>query len=166
MPLPPARRDHDGEAGPRQGFAGFRMTGKDPATWARFRQNLLARIEALFAQLAEDEPAGSWLLDQAKEFGTLALDAAKAQLRKPGLDAAKIEAEVVKLYAEREKALADARKTHAEARKLEIENTVNELQSCLVMTKVFLIGEGGEEAILMGRQVNQMLEALKAISGK
>ena len=35
---------------------------------------------------------------------------AKAQLRKPGLDAAKVEAEVAKLYAEREKTLAETRK--------------------------------------------------------
>jgi hypothetical protein len=141
------------------------MTGEDPQQWAEFRRKLLDRISVLFDQLAVDQPAAPWLREQAKEFGALALDYAKAQLRKPGLDAAKVEAEVAKLYAERERTLAEARKAHAEARAKEIDNVSRELQLALGMTKALLIGEEGDEAILLGLQVEEMLTALKAIGG-
>jgi hypothetical protein len=161
----PARRDEPGLPTPRQGYAGFSMTGKDSQKWAEVRQKFLAKIQVLFEQLGEDQPAGAWLREQAKEFGALALDYAKAQLRKPGLDAAKVEAEVAKLYAEREKTLAEARKAHAEAHAKEIDNVVKELRLSLGMTKAMLIGEEGDEAILLGLQVEEMMAALKAIAG-
>jgi hypothetical protein len=160
----PARRESPTPLAPREGFAGFGLSGKDPVKWAEFRQSLLVQVQVLFEGLARDQPGSGWLKEQAKEFGALALDCAKAHLRKPGLDAAKVEAEVAKLYAEREKALAEARKAHADARSKELDNTIRELRLCLGFTKAMLVGEQGDEVILLGMQLDAMIEAVKALA--
>lgn len=158
----------DGDEAPteRQGLAGFQLTGKDPEKWAKFRDELFIKFQGLFDQMAEESPESHWLRDQAKEFGALTIDFAKGHLRKPGLEAAKIEAEVADLYASREQKIAAARKIHAESRAVETENKVRDLRITLSMFRAMLIGEKGDEAILIGRQIDYMIEALKAVSMK
>jgi hypothetical protein len=91
------------------------------------------------------------------------LDYARAKLEKPGLENAKIEAEVLRHYAEREKALAEARVKNAEAEKAELANTVKKLKIALGAAKVLLIGEDGDEAALFSLQIDEFLRVLKEL---
>jgi hypothetical protein len=154
-PKPPTRRE---------GYAGFQVTGKDQALWKKLHASLLAKVHHVIEQLAEDDAGLNWLQEQAKEFGSLALEHAKAKLRKSGVEVEKIEAEVSKLFAEREKALAEARKTNAEAKAIEVQTAIKELRVALGMTKAMLIGERGKAAVVFGQQIDAMLEALKVVA--
>jgi hypothetical protein len=159
----PARRDEAGLPATRQGYAGFQVTGKNPDLWKKLHLKFIAKIEQVIEQLVEEDAAQNWLQEQAREFGTLALDHMKAKLRKSGLEAEQIEAEVAKLFAEKERVLAEARKTNAEARAIEIQNEVKELRLALGMAKAVLIGEQDEVSIVFGQQIEAMLNALKAV---
>jgi hypothetical protein len=78
----------------------------------------------------------------------------------------KIEAEVGKLYAEREKTMAEARKLKAEAKAIEIQNSIRQLRLALECTKALaLVGKDGEEAFAIGRQIDALIDALKAVAG-
>jgi hypothetical protein len=152
---PPARRE---------GYAGFQVTGKDPDLWKKLHAKLLAKVHQVVEELAEEDGAHKWLQEQAQEFGSLALEHAKAKLRKSGVEVEKIEAEVSEIFAKREKALAEARKTNAEARAIEVGTAIKELRMALGMTKAMLIGERGKAAVVFGQQIDAMLEALKVVA--
>lgn len=67
----------DVSAPQRHGYTDFPMTGKDLETWAKSRRELLGKIQAIFAQRVEDQPAGAWC-EQAHGGGeALALDDAE-----------------------------------------------------------------------------------------
>lgn len=146
------------------GYAGFQVTGKDPNLWKKLHATLRAKVHQVVEELAEEDGSHKWLQEQAREFGSLALEHAKAKLRKSGVEVEKIEAEVSKLFAEREEALAKARKTNAEARAIEVGTAIKELRVALVMTKAMLIGEKGKAAVVFGQQIDAMLEALKVVA--
>ncbi len=156
----------DGRSTParREGFAGFQVTGKDPELWKKLCTGFQAKLYHLVEQLVEEDAGLNWLQEQAREFGSLTLEYAKAKLRKSGVEVEKIEAEAAKLFAEREKALAEARKTHAEARAIEVGTAIKELHMALGMTKAMLIGEKGKAVVVFGQQIDAMLEALKVVA--
>jgi hypothetical protein len=156
----PVQRDGAQVPAPREGFAGFQVTGRSPGLWLKLRSQFVAKVE----QLVEQDAGLGWLQEQAKEFGTLALEHAKARLRREGAEVEKIEAEVAKLFAEKEKVFAEARKTNAEARSLEIKNSMMELRVALGFTRAMLIGDPTEEAVVFGQQIDAMIDALKAVS--
>jgi hypothetical protein len=161
----------DGPPAPREGFAGFRVTGNDPALWVKLREKLLTKVEQLVELVQSDDPAAEWVREQAKDIRDGALDYVKAKLRKEGAQVEHIEAEVAKLFSEAEKAHADAFKTREEGlrvreerRALAVRTRIKELRLELGMTKAMLIGQKGKEAALFGRQLDAMLEALKVLA--
>src|SRR4051794_2399744 len=117
--LPDLRGGDDADE-PREGYAGFQLTGKTPGLWNRLRGKFMARVEQLVELVQSDDPAASWFREQAKEFRDGLLDHVKEKLRKEGLQSERIEAEVAKVYAEAEKSRAEARKVNAEARSIEV----------------------------------------------
>jgi hypothetical protein len=118
----------------------------------------------LVQQLLQEDATSSWLQEQAKELGGLALDFAKAKLRREGVEVQEIEARVGKLFAEKEKTIAEARKTNAEARAIEIKNVMTGLRFALGATKAMLIGDQSAEAVVFGQQIDAMLDAIKAVA--
>ncbi|WP_165251193.1 hypothetical protein [Paludisphaera soli] len=169
-PLPP-EADYQVSPAAREGFAAFQVSGKNPALWVRLRAKFMTKVEQLVELVQSDDPAATWMREQAGELRDGALDYVKAKLRKEGAQVEHIEAEVAKLFAEAEKASADAFKTREEALKVredrrasEINTRILALRFELATTKAMMIGEKGKEAALFGRQLDAMLEALKELS--
>lgn len=156
--------------GARSGYVGFQLTGKDPAKWGEFYFKLFARIEQLVEFIVQEDDTRSWLASQAKDLTTLAIDSVKAKLSKTNLKAEEIDAEVVRLLADQEKVWAEARKIDSEARKInaearaiELDTKIKELRVALSISRAMLIGDRNKPVLLLGRQVDAMLESLNSL---
>jgi hypothetical protein len=143
-------------------YVQINVRGEDPGTWKRLRGSLVSTIQQMLGSLADVAESGK-VREEARKISVAALEYARAKLEKPGLENAKIEAEVLRHYAEREKALAEARVKNAEAEKVELANAVRKLKLSLGAAKVMLIGEDGDEAALFSLQIDEFLRVLKEL---
>ena len=55
----PVRREDPDLPAPREGFAGFQMTGKTPATWQELRPQFISSIKLLVEQLIQQDDTSS-----------------------------------------------------------------------------------------------------------
>ena len=138
------------------------VRGLDPTKWQQFRGTLIKTVMDICSGLSDVANSGK-LREEARDISLAALDYAKAKLEKPGLENAKIEAEIREKYAEIEKKHAETRKVSAEADKADYENTVRKLKLSLGMAQVLLMGEDGDEAILFSLQIEQFLRIMKEL---
>lgn len=139
------------------------VKGKSPVVWEANRKKLLHAIERVLDQIGNNDDKTAWFKEQAKVVTSSLMDHARARLAKAGLENERIEAEVSNLYAQREKELAVARKTHAEAESTELDNAAKQLRLILSLTKVMLLGDTSEEAILFGQQIDAMMDDIKCL---
>jgi hypothetical protein len=139
------------------------VRGKSQELWAGLRSKLMAKVQEVLNSTL-DHKRGTTVREEAREFTAALLDFAKAKLQMPVVEVEKAAAEVAKLYAERQKELAEADKIHAEADAIRLETNIRELTLTLALTKAMLVGEPGEEAVLLGRQVDAFLEAVRDLS--
>lgn len=136
------------------------VRGETPVIWQQLRGTLMISIQQLLAGLGDFAESGK-IREEAKNISLAALDYAKAKLEKPGLENAKIEAEIREKYAEIGKKHAETRITAATADKAEFENTVRKLKLSLGAAKVLLIGQEGDEAALFSLQIEEFLRIVK-----
>lgn len=135
------------------------IAGKSPELWNSLRSKLFKAVET-FLDSTIDTVDNKTIRDEAKEFTHALLKYGKDKLAKSGLENDKILAEVDLLYSQKEKELAEARKLNAEAQKIEFDTAIKKLRFSLKFTKVLLINEPGEEALIMVRNVDQFIEIL------
>jgi len=141
------------------------VMGKSPKSWAELRAKLLSSLYKLIDDISEGQGC-SWFEARAAEFSRAILDYAKAKLARPGIENEKTLAEVGDLYAERERKLAETRRIHAQADAQELETELKRLTIALKMTKVMLVGDPGDEAMLFGRQIDGLLAAVDQVRGE
>jgi len=152
-------RDHD------EGFIHFEVGGKTDELWGELRKKFIKALHALLDSTI-DFKRRTTVREEAKEFSSALLEYARQKLAKAGYENVLMDAQVQVLYAEREKKRAETRKVDAEARAIEHETAVKELKHCLMLTKAMLIGEDGQEALLLGKQVGEFLETIKEIESE
>jgi len=133
--------------------------GKSPELWSNLKEKLLRAIHS-FLDTTIDGVDNKTIREEAKVFSHALLKYGKDKLEKAGLENDKILAEVDFLYSQNEKELAEARKLNAEAQRIEFENAIRRLRLSLKMTKVMLISEPREEALIMVKNVDQFIEIL------
>jgi hypothetical protein len=141
------------------------VTGKDSDRWRKLKSKLFNAIDQLLDSTIDHE-RNTTVREEVKQFTSAALDYARQRLAKQGLENDRIEAEVFQLYAERERTLAEARKINAEADEQELQTRVKKLRLILSATKIILISEPGEEAILFGKEIDRFLQALNEEFGR
>ncbi|MCW5776579.1 MAG: hypothetical protein KIS87_09085 [Phycisphaeraceae bacterium] len=146
----------------RKQIARVDVRGKDPALWANLRTKLLARINDILDRTADHE-RGTTIREEARQFTSALLDFARSKLAREGAEVQKIEAEVGEIYAKRLRTLAEADKLSAEAEAQRLRNSVTELCTALALTKAMLVGEEGEEALLLGRQIDEFLVVVREL---
>lgn len=135
------------------------IAGRSPKVWNNLKEKMLIAINS-FLDSTIDTIDNKTVRDEAKEFTHALLKYGKDKLAKAGLENDKILAEVDLLYSQKEKELAEARKLNAEAQRIEFDTAIKRLRLSLKMTKVMLIGEPGEEALIMVKSVEQFIEVL------
>jgi len=133
--------------------------GKSLALWSSLKEKLLQAIHS-FLDTTIDGVDNKTIREEAKVFSHALLKYGKDKLEKAGLENDKILAEVDFLYSQNEKELAEARKLNAEAQKAEFENAISQLQLSLKITRVMLISEPEEEALVLVKNVEQFIEVL------
>lgn len=148
---------------PKKGYMIVKVRGEANELWAKLRPKLIKTVNDVLDTVI-DESREATVRTEAKEFTSALLDFAKQRLRKEGLEAEKIEAEVRKLHADMQMGLAEARERHARADHCEFDLKVKKLRLALSLTKAQLIGDEGEEAIVFGRQIDELLKLLKELS--
>lgn len=147
------------EPKPKQ-LARVDVRGETPKLWAKFRPKLIAKINS-FLDTTADHERGTTIREEAKQFSSALLDFARNKLARERAEVGKIEAEISEIYAQRVKALSAAEKLSAEAEGIRIRNSAKELCLHLALMKAMLVGEQGEEALLLGRQIDQFLEVVR-----
>ncbi len=138
------------------------VRGKNLDKWARIKPKLMAKIDA-FLDFPADHSAGTTVRDEAKQLTSALLDFAKNRLAREGAEVQKIEAEISEIYAKERMALAQADKLNAEAEAMRSQNAIKELVAMLALTKAMLVGEEGEEALLLGKQIDVFLDIVKEL---
>jgi len=151
-----------GSAETRKGFIQVNVTGQSPQGWAELHSKLLASLARVLDRITDGSGA-QWFEEQAAQFSKALIDYAKARLAKPGIENEKTMAEIADLYANREKKVAETRRIHAEADAKELENALRRLRLALGVTKGMLVGAEGQEAIVMGKQVEGLLLAIREV---
>ncbi len=136
-----------------------RIAGKSPNLWSNLKEKLLQAIHS-FLDITIDGVNNKTIREEAKEFSHALLKYGKDKLEKAGFENDKIRAEADLLYSQKEKELAEARKLNAEAQKVEFENAIKQLRLSLKMTKAILLGEPGEEALILVKSVEQFIKVL------
>ena len=154
---------YQGDAHPPGTMMRVDVRGNSPELWTNLRSKLMEKVQQLLDSTL-DHNRGTTVREEAKEFTTALLDFAKAKLQMPVVEIEKASAEISKIYAERQKELAEADKLHAEADLIRLNTHIRELTLTLGLTKVMLVGESGEEAILLGKQVDAFLEVVRDLS--
>jgi hypothetical protein len=132
------------------------VRGEDHGLWAKFRPKLIAKIQEVLDTTLDHEH-GTTVGEEAKKFTSGMLEFARQRLQREGLENDKIEAEVAKIYADRTNALADADLKTAQAEKIRSQIAKEELILCLAMSKMMIVGDISEEAILFGQQIDAFL---------
>jgi len=153
----------DNHAKPERGYARIDLTGESAPLWAQLRPKFIAALTRLLDDITDGQ-GPKWFETQALDFRNALLDYAKSRLGKPGAEVERILAEAEKAYSERERNLAEARKAHAEARAQEIKNVCEELRMAMSLTKAVLVGEEGEEALMLGKRIDLLLGSTKGES--
>lgn len=142
----------------------FQLTGKDPRAFAAARDKLLTWFNQLLDNQL-DAVAGTTVRDEAHEFIHESLTFLKAKLKKADFENEKIQAETVDAFASAKERLANARKTSAEAQALELDNMIKQMKIQLTITKVIVMQDTSDAAILFGRDVEALLIAIREIEG-
>lgn len=143
-------------------YVQVQVRGENPSTWRDLRGTLVKTVFDILGGLSDVANSGK-LREEAKRISLAALDYAKAKLEKPGLENAKIEAEIREKYAEIEKKHAETRLKSAEADKAEFENTIRKLKVSLGLAQVLIMGEKDDESILFSLQIEQFLRIVKEL---
>lgn len=146
------------------GFHHIQITGKNPQAFAGARDKLLAWFNQLLDQQL-DPIAGTTARDETQEFIHESLNFLKAKLKKADFENEKIQAETLERFTASKENLAKARKASAEAHALELENMIREMKIKLALTKVIVLQDKGEAAVLFGRDIDALLNAIKEIEG-
>ena len=161
----------DDEKEKREGIQHIDVTGKNPKLWASFQLKLVETINTMLDTVV-DPRRDTTLRQETKEFTSAGLDYLKARLQKAPLKNDKERAEITEIYQRIEHEQDKANKTRAETRVLNAEatakergNAIKNLQLALKLTKVMLVGEPGEEAVLFGKQIDSYLEVLEEFIG-
>lgn len=138
------------------------VRGKEPNLWKNLRPKLIEKIQK-FLDTTMDHERGTTIQEEAKQFTSALLDFARNKLAREGVEVQKIEAEVSEIYAKRVKSLAEADKVSAEAAAIRQRTATKELCTMLAMTRAMLVGEEGEEALLLGKQINEFLGLVREL---
>lgn len=146
------------------GYQHFQLTGKNPEAFAQARDKLLAWFNQLLDKQL-DPIAGTTVRDETQEFIHESLNFLKAKLKKADFENEKIQAETLERFTAAKENLAKARKTSAEAHALELDNMIKDLKIRLTLTKAIVLQDKGEAAILFGRDIDALLNAIKEIEG-
>jgi len=147
----------------RSDFLRIDVRGKSAKLWKGIRQKLIGAIGRVLDSVI-DVQQNTTVREESRRFTSALLEHARERLAKAGLENDKIEGEIYKLYAEREKALAEAHKTKVEGDNIAFELSVKQLRLALGATKAILIGEEGQEALLLGQQIDTFLEILRELA--
>jgi hypothetical protein len=148
---------------PREGVLKLETTGRSATLWAELRPKLMLAITRVLDTVADHE-RNSTIRDEAKRFTSALLRHAEARLEKPGLENEKIEAEVAEVYAKVETERAQARKVNAEAEAQELSNSIRKLKLLFMCCKVCMAGDDGEEALMLGTQMQSFLASLEELA--
>ncbi|MBF9251742.1 hypothetical protein I2I11_00400 [Pontibacter sp. 172403-2] len=140
-------------------FLKVETAGKSPELLSSLKEKMLQAIHS-FLDITIDGVDNKTIREEAKEFSHALLKYGKDKLEKAGFENDKIRTEIDFLYSQKEKEFAEARKLNAEARKAEFENAISQLQLSLKITRVMLISESGEEALVLVKDVEQFIEIL------
>lgn len=139
------------------------LRGKDPAKYDAIRDTLFARLKELL-EMPLSGQKGDAVRREGEELSKRTLDYAKAKLEQPRADVEKTYAEVAKLYSERNRNDAEANKLNAEAEAMRLDTHIRQLKLTIGATKAFLVGDTGEEALLLGEQCEAFLDVLAELS--
>lgn len=143
------------------------LTKSDDPLGLGSSESLVTQISNHFNRvlsLTIDHRSGATVRDEGKEFAAALLDFAKAKLAMPGLEAEKVAAEIGKVYAERTSEMAEARRRNAEAAAIEQMNNLRDLKLTLGMMKASLAGNQDAKALLLGQQIDFLLEVVKELT--
>lgn len=146
------------------GYQHFQLTGKNPEAFAQSRDKLLAWFNQLLDKQL-DPIAGTTARDETQEFIHESLNFLKAKLKKADFENEEIQARAIEHFTAAKENLANARKTSAEAHALELENMIREMKVKLTFTKFIVMQDKEEAAILFGKDIEALLNAVKEIEG-
>jgi hypothetical protein len=146
----------------RMQIARVDVRGKKPALWEGLRPKLIAKISAML-DTTIDHQRGTSIGEEAKQFTSALLDYARNKLAREGAEVQKIEAEISEIYANRTRSLAESAKLDAEAEAQRFQTARKELCMALALTKAMLVGEIGEEALLLGKQIDAFLDVVREL---
>lgn len=138
------------------------VRGDNREVWDRLRTAFVARVQSLLDTTLDPE-RGTSLREEAKEFASRSLSFARAKLEMPSAELQKLSAETELLFAKRQREIAEAEKTSEETRAIRIENDLKELQITLAVTKALLVGESGNEAMLLGQCIESLQETVSTL---
>lgn len=140
----------------------IQVTGRSPDLWLRFRTKFIEAIDGLLDSVV-DHDKGTTLREESRKFQSALLDLARARLARAGLENERIEAEIRKLYAQMENETAQARRVNAEADAIEFKTSLARLRLVLGAAKAMLMGEEGEESIILAKRLDAMLTEARRI---
>lgn len=154
----------------REGIQRVDVTGVLPQLWAKLQPKLVDAIQQLL-ETPINPATGATVREEGTEIASLAWEHVKERLRKDIIENRKNEAKIAEIYErlehEREKenrTRAETRKLNAEAEAQELDNRIRKLHTILLLAKATLAGQPGEEALLMGRQIDAYLRALEDVA--
>jgi hypothetical protein len=137
--------------------------GKSPKLWIKFRSKLIKTVDKLLDQVV-DPVSKATLRQEGGEITHQLLSYAKEKLKNPGIENEKLLAEVQQLLSAKERDTAEARKLNAESEQIEFNNAVRRLRLSLKASRVFLLRDPDQEAILFVSEVDELLKILDEFS--
>lgn len=143
----------------------IKVRGEIDLSWENLRPKFIEIINNFLDSTIHFE-RGTSIRDEGKKLISLTLDFAEDKLKRPGIENAKMLAEVDEVYSKIELNKAEARKINAEANSLELETSLKKLKVSLRLAKVLMIGKEGQEAIVVTKQIDSFLDAIEAFTSE
>lgn len=139
------------------------VSGEDATLWNNLKSKLIGAIDK-FLDSAIDIENGTTIREEAQKLTSLAINYAEEKLKKAGVENDKVRAEIDEIYANVEKSKAEARKLRAESRSIEFHTSIKQLTLSLKLTKALILGKDENESIILTKQIDSFLDALKEFS--
>ena len=152
---------YEGTQGPA--YLRVDVRGVSADRWAALREELLDEIKAVLGSL-DDKDLSAWFEEKAEKLNNLTLDIATQQMQTSHPDAARMAEEVQRKFAKREREQIKHTREMQEIKRQNDREAIRKLTLRLKLTRAIVVGEQGDEAILFGNQLTEMIDTLELFS--
>jgi len=139
------------------------LVGKDENLFANLKGKLIKMVDKVLDS-SLDISSDLTVKEELQKFTSLGLNYAESKLKKASIENDQIITEIQEKLSLIQKNKAEARKINATARSIEFDQSLKELTFTLKMTKVIMLGEGNEEALVFTKQIDLFLEVIKSLN--